>query len=170
MVRRSVVFLCLVLVGAAWGQDRPEPEKHPLLETMKGLAGDWVAADPKEGEEDKVVIRYEVTSTGFAVLETYDPGLPTEEITIYSVDGDALMLKHHCALGNQARMHGKAGAEKAGIAFECIGPGNVASEDDGHMHKMALTIADEDHIQVKWFMYRDGKEANNYPFDLKRKG
>lgn len=169
--RMFVSTLCIALLstGASWGQDQSANKTSPLLEKVKQLEGEWVAVDPKDGEEDKVVLKYEVTSTGLAVLETYDPDLPTEEVTLYYGDGDSLMLTHYCALGNQARMAAQPESNEGQVAFACVGPSNVKSEDEGHMHKMDMTISDKDHIKVKWTMYQNGKEIQNYPFDLKRK-
>ena len=173
LVSIAMMFLASTLSAQESGSQTHEKSKS--WEMLKNLEGDWIAQDDTTGKAGRIALSYKLTSTGNAIVETYDPGLPTEEITLYFHDGDNLVLTHFCALGNQARMQlddpseSKQESEKKKVSFSCIGPSNVASEDDGHMHRMTISFVDEDHLKTVWTMHKDGKKAQDFPFDLKRR-
>ena len=74
----------LVLLAAALGSGADDkhaakssaPAKHPGLERLKKLAGEWVATDDQGKPTAKVVSVFKVTAAGSAVQETIFPGSP----------------------------------------------------------------------------------------------
>jgi hypothetical protein len=144
--------------------------KASQFDALKRLAGDWTAS-MKPGELDhEVTVNYKVTSGGSAVVETLAAGTAHEMVTVYTRDGDDLVLTHYCMLGNQPRMRAEpeGGADK--LAFKFTGAGNLKSDKDPHMHDMTLEILGDDHIKATWTMYKDGKPTETAVFDMKRKG
>src|SRR3954447_19979613 len=110
MSRRLLVcpFLLLALPLATYGEDRtgerPPVPTNPAFETMKKLAGTWLAADEDGKPTDQVTSIIRVTAGGSAVHETLFPGQPHEMVSIYTVEGPDLVMTHYCALGNQPRL------------------------------------------------------------------
>src|SRR5437868_11062744 len=110
MMRRLLVspVLLLALQLAAYGDDKtgtqPPRPTNSGLETMKKLAGTWLAADKDGQPTDQVVSIIKVTAGGSAVHETLFPGQPHEMVSSYTVDGPDLVMTHYCVLGNQPRM------------------------------------------------------------------
>src|SRR5436190_790475 len=115
MTRRNslVTFstLTAVVLLATWtarGGDKPAGDakpaaKSPALEKIKALAGDWVLA---EKPNDPPYCTYRVVSGGTAVMEDLMPD-GENMITMYHLDGDALVMTHYCGLGNQPKMKAK---------------------------------------------------------------
>src|SRR6267154_1585907 len=110
MTRRLLVcpVLLLAIQLAAYSGDNtgklPPVPTNPGLEKMKKLAGTWLAADKDGKPTDQVVSIVKVTAGGSAVHETLFPGQPHEMVSIYTVDGQDLVMTHYCMLGNQPRM------------------------------------------------------------------
>ena len=83
MTRRLLVgAMLLALPVAVYGEDkagkRPPVPTSPAFETMKKLAGTWLAADQDGKPTDQVVSIIKVTAGGSAVHETLFPGQPQE--------------------------------------------------------------------------------------------
>jgi hypothetical protein len=172
--RTALSLLLLVSAFAVAKADdkktsRPDGAKHALLEQFKQLAGEWVGKEVGNGSEGEVHVKYKVTSNGSTIVETIFPGTEHEMITTIHQDGDDLVLKHYCALGNQPHMkaRGKAGDKK--IPFEFTHASNLKSEKDMYMHDVTFTFVDKDTLKTEWTHYRDGKPAGKAVFELKRK-
>jgi hypothetical protein len=137
------------------------------FERFKALEGEWVSDLPKGG---KAYARYEVVSNGKAVLEHYKAdNLPGggNMITMYHLDGEALMLEHYCIAGAHPRMKAKlVGASAGEIAFELVSVANLSRPGAGHMANARFTFIDADHFTTVWQYLEDGKvkftESNQY--------
>ena len=90
-------------------------------------------------------------------------------LTLYHQDGDALLLTHYCAAGNQPRMICHPGAKPDQFVFEFLDATNMKSLQDHHMHSVTITIIDDHHLRAEWQAYRDGKPLKATRFDLVRK-
>jgi hypothetical protein len=165
MMRRLVVCLVLPLALqlAAHGGEKngklPAPPTNSGLETMKKLAGTWLAADKDGKPTDQVVSIIKVTAGGSAVHETLFPGQPHEMVSIYTADGADLVMTHYCVLGNQPRMKADPKAPANQIRFQFAGGSNLDPKKDKHMHAATLTIVDDSHIEVAGVGWEDGAPA-----------
>jgi hypothetical protein len=68
------------------------------------LEGTWHGTN---GHGEPVSVQYDVASGGSAVVERYHvEGQPASRdmVTVYHLDGDALLLDHYCIARNQPRM------------------------------------------------------------------
>jgi uncharacterized protein (TIGR02246 family) len=146
-------------VGLAAAEASATP-RHPALERLKSLAGDWAgtATWDQGGKKGSVEFKlsYKVTSGGKTVVETMFPGTPGEMVTVYYVDDGDLALVHYCTAGNQPRMMLKPAANPDDLAFRCVGGANM-KERDSHMHSARIRILDADHIAGEWSSVKDGK-------------
>ncbi len=129
------------------------------LEMMKSLAGQW-NADSSSMPGKTLLITYEVTSSGSAVVETLFKGEPFEMVTIYSDDEGTLSMNHFCSLKNQPRMKVESAPENM-LHFRYSGGTNIDSKVDAHMHAMDLTIIDENTVQHAWSLFKDGETSIN---------
>ncbi len=175
MTRRASILTIAFLttaVLASWSAqgDDPKPAasakppaKHAGLEKIKALAGEWVLADKPN---DPVYCSYRVVSGGTAVMEDLQPGVENM-ITMYHLDGDALVLTHYCGLGNQPRMKARPMAGSK-IEFEFAGGCNVDPKGK-YMSALTLEFIDADHIKAHWTLTENGKKAEQATFDLIRK-
>lgn len=152
-----VSITLLGAVGATAGGDHAVPKPSPVLEKMRTLTGDWVAAEDGEMmKKGDLVARYAVTGAGSAVVETLFPGSPHEMVTVYHADGADLVLTHYCMSGNQPRMRAKA--PKGGrLEFAFDGGTNVDPKTDRHMNAATLELVGPDEIRAEWTEREQGK-------------
>jgi hypothetical protein len=154
MARR--LFVCAVLLlalGLVAHGDETTKKLPPVitnsgLETMKKLAGTWLAADNDGKPTDQVMSVIKVTAGGSVVHETLFPGQPQEMVSIYTADGPDLVMTHYCVLGNQPRMKADPKSPANQIRFQFAGGSNLDPKKDKHMHAATLTIVDDGHIEI----------------------
>jgi hypothetical protein len=144
--------------GASHGAGNALPPAH-VFERMKGLVGEWVAAeDGPMFNKGTLVSRYELTGGGTALVDTLFPGAPHEMTTVYHRDGADLALTHYCAGGNQPRMRATAPAADADqleLAFD--GGTNLDASRDSHMHSARIRLVSKDEIIGEWQGWNGGK-------------
>lgn len=151
-------LLMLLVTPVCYGNDdATQPAVHPGLEKLTKLVGTWVAADKDNQPTDQVVSVIKLTAGGSAVHETLFPGQPHEMVSIYTVDGDDLVMTHYCMLGNQPRMKADPKSPANQIRFVFAGGSNLNPQKDKHMHGATLTIVDADHIQIEGEGWENGK-------------
>ncbi len=171
---RSLTF-ALAVVGVAgvcgfsFAAEKPKDSgAKACFERIKKLAGDWATVDEKTGNET-ILLKYRVIAGGSAVEESIMPGEPHEMVTVYHMDGPALMLTHYCAVGNQPRMKATAASTPAKIEFKCVGVSNVKSHNDMHMHHGLFTFQSDDSMVTEWTGVDKGKPGHAVKFSVKRK-
>lgn len=141
----------------------------PAFDRFKALVGEWVAAaDGPMAEKGDLVARYALTAGGTAVVETEFPGTPHEMVTVYTVEGQDVVLTHYCTSGNQPRMRA-AKAAGARLEFAFDGGGNVDPKSSKHMHSAVFEFLGPDEIRSEWTELADGKPAMVVPIHLVRK-
>jgi hypothetical protein len=137
--------------------------EHPGFAKMKSLAGAWKGKTTDGGD---VTVTYRVVSGGQAVEEQISHA---DMITMYHVDRGRLMLTHYCAAGNQPRM--RAAPFKDGdkaLKFTFVDATNLADKKAMHMHNVAFTFHDANHMRTEWVNYDAGKPAGTIAFNLER--
>lgn len=171
MKRALAVLASLVLAASATlaGTDTgPAVTKNASFEALKALAGTWTGpAGPAGSEAPEATVVYTVTGAGSALEERMFPGTPHEMVTMYHMDGDALVLTHYCAAGNQPRMK-LASSDGKTLSFAFDGGTNMKA-GDMHMHEAKITLVDADHIKSEWTAWVGGKPDHTMSFTLSRK-
>lgn len=151
-----------------------EPVNDPIsaaFERLKKLVGDWEqrAAADDDAAKGKIASQFRLTGGGSAVAETIFPGTEMEMLSVYHRDGDALLMTHYCAAGNQPRLRAKIGKDNNELIFEFVGGSNLNPAKDLHIHGGVIRFVDADHIHSEWFVYANGKPSGKHSFDLVRK-
>ena len=153
---KTLASLAIVLSFASFAFAAPEESKKPTrLDKVAALAGTWAM----KGEDGKPgpTVSYRVVSAGSAVMETLFAGTPKEMITMYTMDGDDLVLTHYCAMGNQPHMKAAPSGDASTIAFAFVSGGNMKSRDEMHMDSLVMGFPDATHLTHQWTMWADGK-------------
>lgn len=166
----GLVLLMLAVRGTADDKKEvkaPADAKHPGLEQLKKLAGEWVATDEKGKPTSQVVSVFKLTAGGSAVHETIFPGTDHEMVTVYHLDGKDLVLTHYCMLGNQPRLKADPKSPPNQLQFKFAGGSNLNPDKDMHMHEGSVTFIDNDHVEWSWVGYKDGKPADGHKITLK---
>jgi hypothetical protein len=136
------------------------------FDNIKGMAGEWVG---KDDDGEPATLTMEVTSGGTAVMEKLTPGDHPCMISMYHLDGDKLMMTHYCARNNQPRLRATSiDTKKNTVAFDFIDATNMATPQDGHIHKLTLMHPDSEHLNEQW-SWREGDKESAMLFQFKRK-
>lgn len=90
-------------------------------------------------------------------------------VTVYHMDGNALVLTHYCAARNQPRMKAVAITPER-IDFDFTGGTNINPAKDAHMHSGHLAWpAGPDTLISEWVGWANGKPSDHtVKFLLKR--
>jgi hypothetical protein len=139
------------------------------LEAIKQLAGTWVQVGEDGKPTERVMTRFRVTSGGSAVEETILPGTEHEMVSMYHLDGDALMMTHYCAMGNQPRMKAEPSGDPKKIVLKFAGATNLKSENDMHMHEGTITLLEPNRMKAEWAVFDGGKNTATHTFDVVRR-
>lgn len=164
-MRRKVlaaIGMAALLAPAAMGQ-APKPAAK-AFDQIKGLAGEWIAGHP-DGSSTRV--NYRVASAGTAVIETIGDDA-NGMVSVYTVDGDRLLMTHYCSMGNQPRMAAKVTPETRTLVFEFLDISNLASPDGGHISGLSMTIDGPDKVTNVW-KHAKGSQEGDMKFELVRK-
>lgn len=158
-------FLMALCALPTFGDDKHDHQhetkvpKNAAFEKLQKLAGTWVEADKDGNPTDKVASIIKVTAGGSAIQETIFPGEPHEMVSLYTVEGNDLVLTHYCMLGNQPRLKAAPKSAANQIKFDFAGGANLDPKKDKHMHAAKLTIVDADHITVEGEGWENGAPA-----------
>ena len=159
---RALGLLVVFFTSPVLAVDQPQAAANPGFEKLKSLVGQW-KGEMKEGD---VHTTYKLVAGGSAIEEYMSHG---DMVTMYHVDGNNLMLTHYCVAQNQPRM--RAVAFKSGdstLKFAFVDATNMADPNAMHMHNLAFTFRDADHLTQEWTMYTGGKEAQKVVINLER--
>jgi hypothetical protein len=126
------------------------------------LAGEWSGKD-SDGQEWRN--SFELVAGGSAVLEKMHMGM----VTVYTLDGERVLLTHYCMAENQPRM--TAGALLDGgklLHFEFLDATGMKDAKEGHMHDVKFTFVDANHIKEQWTFRVGGVDQKSEAVELRR--
>jgi hypothetical protein len=157
-------LLVVAAVVSVYGEDKHNHHAsaaptNAQFEKMKKLVGTWVEADKEGKPTDTVVSIIKLTAGGSAVHETTFPGQPHEMVSVYTAEGNDLVMTHYCVLGNQPRLKADPKSPANKLTFEFTGGTNLDPKKDKHMHGATLTIVDADHLEIEGTGWENGEPA-----------
>jgi hypothetical protein len=133
---------------------------------LKALAGEW---EGKTSDGLAVRVSYEVVSGGSVLMETLKAADEPAMVTVYHIDGDALVMTHYCSIGNQPHMRAALPATDPNkLRFDFIGGTNLGKPSDGRMQSLEVTFEDKDHTRQNW-TWKQGDKQSTTVFRLERK-
>jgi hypothetical protein len=154
---RTVILLA-ALTFCARGADTPS-NPADTFERMKALAGEWDADLPGFGKMSDSI---RLVSNGKAIEETLGTAADNE-VSLYTRDGDRIVLTHFCALtsdGHQVRLQTAALTGVQGrLVFAFRDALNLHSRAAPHMRQMIMTFTDSAHFSEKWTKTENGKDT-----------
>jgi len=170
--RSSALFALLVVAGLTASTPRAAEAGiagSAAYQQMTKLAGEWTGTMQTPGG-NQVSVVYRVTSAGKTVMETIGPGSDHEMVSMYHMDGPALVMTHYCSAGNQPHMRlNESKSTPAEFVFDFVGGTNLDPARDEHIHGLVLRIRSDNQIEAEWTGYKDGKKADTMLFLLTRK-
>jgi hypothetical protein len=165
MLRIGVFLSAMLTVCGAKAFANEKAIGSLAFDQLKTLVGEW------EGTSSgaPVKITYTLVSGGTALMERMQPGKEAEMITMYSVDGDKILVTHYCSEGNQPSMKTetlKALASK--YSFSLVSVSGLKQPNAGHMTGLVLTLLDKNHFKQEWSYIEKGRTNTNL-FEFTRK-
>ena len=128
------------------------------FERLISLVGEWEGTS----SAGSVKATYTLVSGGTALMERLQPGNEPDMITLYSLDGDHLLITHYCSGGNQPSMKTGPIMELNGtLSFRVFQVTGMKTPDEEHMTALVLTMPDKDHLTQEWSYKGKGKEQSN---------
>lgn len=161
------MMLALALSMGTAHVEPPEPfSAVEALAALKGLEGRWegyvMTPDGPKGRVD-----YRVTAGGSAVMEVQFPGSDHEMVTVYTLNGDDLVAKHYCSMGNQPEMKLDVEAStKEALRFVFVGGTNLEGAA-AHVHGGVVRF-DGDRLENEWKIHEGDAPAGATRFFLRR--
>jgi hypothetical protein len=153
-------FLILLLAGASAldASANGKAKSAAAFERLISLVGEWEGTN----SAGQVQATYTLVSGGTALMERLKSANEPEMITLYSLDGDHLLVTHYCSMGNQPQMKTATITElDSPLAFKIVQVTGMKSPDEGHMTGLVLTMPDRDHFTQQWTYKDKGKEQSN---------
>jgi len=155
----SVAALVVLASVLAAQEMHPPARSTPAFDQLKSLAGEW-EGKMTEGQSTKLI--YKVVSNGSVLMEHMQPGKEAEMITMYSLDGDRILVTHYCSAGNQPTMQTPPLTAATGkYDFSFVRASGMKTPDEGHMVALSLSIPDKDHLSQTWTFLDSGKAASH---------
>ncbi len=163
MTNRTAVRILIAALILATAAAVAQTDAQKAFTSIKSLPGTW-EGDTRMGP---VKVTFKSTAGGSAVMSEI---LGKEDmVTMFNLDGPGrLLMTHYCAAGNEPRMEASVSPDGRVITFNFVDATNLASPDAPHMHRMVLTLVDENHHTEEWTFMDHGKEHSEM-FDLHRK-
>ena len=159
----TMMALALVGINAQAGEHEHQAKtagKNAAFEKLKSLAGSHQASTmTRDGE--KTGVEYTVTAAGSTVQERIFVGQPHEMITMYTVDGDAILATHYCSGGNQPTMRLNAAKSTGGeLVFDFVKiTGNVTPN---HIDGVTFRFAANGAVEQEWSHRGEGPHVKLY--------
>jgi len=152
----GLLLLSLSLcVSAAAQEMHPSARSTPAFDQLKSLAGEW---ERTSSQGSKVSLTYQVVSNGSVLMERLKSGDMSEMITMYSLDGDHIVVTHYCSAGNQPTMQTPAATAATGkYDFSFVRVSGTKTPDEGHMVALSVTLPDKYHLTQAWTFQDHGK-------------
>jgi hypothetical protein len=140
-----------------WAQEPQKSTSNAGFDVMKSLAGNWEGATP---DGKALHVSYSVVSNGSAVMERRSEGGAVEMVTLYSANGNRVVVTHYCSAGNQPQMQtAPLSGSPQRLSFIFVRATNLASQAAGHMIGLGLTFVDNDHLIQAWTWSEAGKAS-----------
>jgi len=159
MYRPRTLFtlsVCLFLCAALAAQEMHHTIRTtPAFDQLKSLAGEW---EGKTSSGTPARISYRVISNGSVVMEHLQPGKESEMVTMYSLEGERIVVTHYCSAGNQPTMQTAPLSGATGkYDFSFVRASGMNSPEEGHMVALSVSIPDKDHLTQVWTFQDHGK-------------
>jgi hypothetical protein len=122
------------------------------------LAGRW---EGKDDQGEAVKTEFKLVAGGTAVLETLAASGMDEMLTVYSLDGESILLTHYCPTNNQPRMRAlPQTSEIRQLVFSFQDAGNLPNPAVGHEYKLVMDFDGNDHLTERWTWRRDSHDTD----------
>lgn len=140
----------------------------PQWKRLTSLVGLWQGNSMEGGTSHGVTVEVRMTADGSAIMHLLGKDTQYEMVTMFHMDGPALLATHYCSAHNQPRMQMIPASGQNQIEFRFKDGTNIGP-NDGHMVGLIITFIDADHHDETWIYQDKGKELPGTVFHYARK-
>ena len=166
MLCRRLPLLAILLVVAAAALPAQTMPATPAtanaaFQQLKSLVGNWQG---KDQHGNVVHLTFELVSGGSVLMERHGSGNGAEMISMYSAEGNRVILTHYCSAGNQPTLESQVipGASNSKhMDFSFVRATGLKTPEDGHMVGLSITLEDKDHLTQIWNYSDHGKKETD---------
>jgi hypothetical protein len=108
------------------------------FQSLKALAGDW------QGRTEAgrtFLVSYRLIANDTVLVESWTMSPTRTSMTVYHMDGDALIATHYCPQGNQPRLEYRPEQSGDRLAFSFRDATNLPTPNAAHQHAFWIEIA-----------------------------
>ena len=150
----AMIVLCSLAVSTPAMADDVQPIADIQFKKMATMIGEWTTQD-----HPSLRIIFEPTAGGSVLVERWMVGERMHSMTVYHLDGEALMATHYCPQGNQPRLKMESGSTENHISFDFHDATNLKSLEQSHQHKLSFDFSKMGHV-TRGEAYRQGVSSN----------
>lgn len=145
----------ILLMASHVSADAPAVSAAASFDRLRALVGEWRGRTP-QGRD--IGVSYRLTANGSALVETWTLGRGRESVTIYHMDGDALLATHFCPIGNQPRLAlRRASADR--LDFEFRDATGLDSPTEAHQHSFWIEFQGDAIVRSETYREGDDEET-----------
>jgi hypothetical protein len=163
--RRLSLFAIVVLLAASnllaqtTAQTMPAASTNPMFDKLKTLVGSWQG---KDQHGNVVHLTFELVSNGSVLMERHTSANGAEMVSMYSMEGNRILLTHYCSAGNQPVLQSQPlPAASKQMDFSFVRATGLKTPDDGHMVGLSITFEDKDRLSQIWNYSDHGKKETD---------
>jgi len=150
----TLISILLMVISAGAADQGKNMDAKAAFARLKQLQGEWQS---KSADGQTAHLSYRVIADGSAVEEQFS-GKPGDMLTVYTLNGDRLLMTHYCVAHNQPRMEARNYNAAGGtLDFDFLDAAGLASPDAGHMHNASFQFIDNNHFRSTWQFVENGK-------------
>jgi hypothetical protein len=104
---------------------------------LASLLGEW---EGKFADGRRHTVSYRLTAAGSVLVETWALKPGRESMTLYHLDGDALLADHYCPQGNTPRLRLSDSSTPDRLSFVFLDGTNLQVKDKAHQHAFWIKL------------------------------
>lgn len=161
----AVAVVAAAVYAQATSASKPQNAGFAQLQS---LVGDWEGSAVHGGQRIPAASTFRTVADGSVILDDLAPGTPHEMVTMFHMDGNALLATHYCSHHNQPRLRALPTGDPKVLEFEFQDATNLASPEDAHMTRVKFTIPDANRHVEEWTATEKGQSVT-LRFEFHRK-
>jgi hypothetical protein len=160
LLRSCIAPLFLLLLTVP---PQSPPASSLRFEQLKSVVGDWVAPSPSG--TGSIRESYALISNGTVLVQRYLTSSGKETLTVFHVDGAAMLATHYCAQGNQPRLKLEPTGTPESFAFSFLDATNLTDRASAHLVRLELRLTGRDQLtEIETYEEAGKKEVTTLQF------
>ncbi len=163
MHRRALLLAATALAAFASPAAAQALPPDQAFQSLKALAGDWQG---RTASGRTFLVNYRLIANDTVLVETWTMSPTRTSMTVYHMDGEALIATHYCPHGNQPRLQYRPELSGERLHFSFRDATNLVDPNAAHQHEFWIEIApgaaaftrDETYVEIGW----SGHETTTY--------